>query len=231
VTKNSITRRRKALTVAAVTLGLTATGALTAGVLNPTPALLPAAPVSVAESPRSLRPLDTGGVKTTGRPEPRTAPAAARAAARFFALLGEDGVSPARVEELLATFLTARFARRNGDGYRRGVDFIAQGLGERGGTPIFRTFPLGYRVDGFDNTRARVAIWRLQVLGTTDDEVVAGFDTVFVELIHARGRWLIDDVPTASDGPTPAPLATPAATPTPAVEAVAGISAFNPFGP
>jgi hypothetical protein len=149
---------------------------------------------------------------------------AVAAAANFTRVLSSDLILDAARRRAAIDVLAAPEARgRLQKSFDQAVASLRQGLGVTGAAAkdtqvLLRATPVGWRVERFDNNRARVAIWVTSVggsLGGTNGAVPVreAWGTTTVDLRWAGGDWKQVDSTTV-DGPVPiADVAPPTATP------------------
>jgi hypothetical protein len=168
------------------------------------------------------------GMEPTGYA--RTPEGAVAAATAYVAALGGPAIlDPAAVR----TTLTAIASSESREGLIRAYELAAAQARKRLGagtasdpTVVFRTAPVGYRVDGFQRRGATVSVWRVGIVGSgATVQPRQSWRTETLSLVWEDGSWKVDAVRSAP-GPTP-PLAGPA--PTPPAELSAAIPRFEEF--
>jgi hypothetical protein len=133
--------------------------------------------------------------------------AAAAVAAYERAFAGPAVLAPGalreRIEAVAAPdYVGTMLAANEPGGERIANGAIGAGLGE-GVSTVFVAVPVGYRVQDYTGTRARLLTWGFTLLGNAATvEPGAYFGTTETELIWQSGDWKIAGT-TASFGPTP----------------------------
>ncbi len=150
----------------------------------------------------------------------RTPDGAGRFAARGVERLGvrELLADPGSARAVLEKLGGPRLADGLGDRYRRAFAAMASGLEGRPEERVLRVAGLGYRVEAWSGRTARVAVWKVTLVGTANRGVVANWDTSHLELAWRSGRWWVTSFGPDTPGPAPRPARVGADTP-PAVMA------------
>jgi len=71
-----------------------------------------------------------------------------------------------------------------------------------------RTWPLGYAIQQYSSTTARVRVWQLAVLELSAPGEVLGYPTTTVSLKWTNGDWKVTDAPAGPELPPPGHAAT-----------------------
>jgi hypothetical protein len=201
-----------------------------------TPPAATTAPPATAATPDGTAAASTSGATASRAVGPRRQVAevgvgyahsqdgAVAAAANFTRVLSSDLILDTARRRAAIDVLAAPEARgRLQKSFDQAVASLRQGLGVTGAAAkdtqvLLRATPVGWRVERFDNNRARVAIWVTSVggsLGGTNGAVPVreAWGTTTVDLRWAGGDWKQVDSTTV-DGPVPiADVAPPTATP------------------
>ena len=151
--------------------------------------LLPAVPVLREGVPRGFQRTEAGAVA-----------AAASFVCTGQALLDMDPLSAEdAVRELSAEASEDELVSRHLDQLEAARDVLSPGTGPI----VFRQSAIAWRVEAYDEDRARIAIWSVGVLSR--DGIAppqAGWSTSVVELVWERGDWRVWGE-SISPGPTP----------------------------
>lgn len=149
---------------------------------------------------------------TSSVPSRRSEIGAVRAATGALAALAAAGVgTAARAREIVAATTTGSLQAK----LERSLPAVASAVQARlrgsRTAGVFDGWPLGYRVESFDPSRATVAVWHLDVAASSSIGLVtAQYTTTTYELRWIQGSWRIDAVSSVS-GPTPPPASAPTA--------------------
>ena len=189
----------------------------------------PGAPDRVAEGP--AQPLPDGPVAREGvlRGFERSDAGAVAAAAAFVctgqALLDMDPLSAEEaVRELSAGASADELVRRHLSQLEAAREVLSPGTGPI----VFRQSAVAWRVEAYDEDRARIAIWSVGVLSR--DGVAppqAGWSTSVVELVWERDDWRVWGE-TISPGPTP--ILDDSDAPSTSAQLDDGLAGFTDFG-
>lgn len=164
---------------------------------------------AIPPEPPVLRPL----VAVPG--SVRTPDGAGRFAARGVERLGvrELLADPGSARMVLEEIGGPRLADGLGDRYRRAFAAMASGLEGRPEERVLRVGALGYRVEAWSGRTARVAVWKVTLVGTSTRGVVANWDTSHLDLAWRSGRWWVTSFGPDTPGPAPSPARVGADTP------------------
>lgn len=175
---------------------------------------------SPAPTPRhATTPAQPGAARAAGVPVafPRTALGAAEAVAAYeqsFAspAILKPGALQARIEAVAMPGYVGRMLAANSVGERRiAAGPIGQGLAG-GLQTLYAAVPVGYRVESFSPSRARILTWGFTLLGNASSvEPAAYFGLTHTKLVWSGGRWRIAETrggfgPTPKLGTPPGPL-------------------------
>jgi hypothetical protein len=87
-------------------------------------------------------------------------------------------------------------------------------------TSAFRIWPLGYAIDQYSSSTARVRVWQLVQFATTAPNELAAYPITNVSLAWIEGDWKITDAPPGPDLTPPGPASS-------ASQATSWITAVN----
>lgn len=159
----------------------------------------------------------------------RTRSGAVAAAAAFVcngqALLGMD---PLAVEDALREVSAASSADDIVARHLEQLEGVRQVLSAGSGPVVYRQSAVAWRIEAFDEDRARVAIWSVGVLSR--DGVAppqSGWSTSVVELVWERDGWRVWGE-TVTPGPTP--IADDSDAPATSAQLSAALEGFTDFG-
>lgn len=150
---------------------------------------------------------------------PRSAAGAAAAVAayeRSFATTAilRPAALLARVEAVATPAYAKAMLAANSPGARRlAAGPIGEGI-RQGAATLYSAVPIGYRVESFQPSRARILTWGFTLLGNaTTAPPAAYFGLAHTELVWSQGRWQIAGTrggfgPTPRLGTPPGPLGT-----------------------
>ena len=170
--------------------------------------------------PGAATPARAGAVRSVaGVPVgfPRTANGAAEAVAAYeqsFASpeILKPGALRTRIEAVVMPGYVDRMLAANSAGERRiAAGPIGQGLAS-GLQTLYAAVPIGYRVESYSPSRARILTWGFTLLGNASlVEPAAYFGLTHTELVWSGGRWRIAETrggfgPTPKLGTPPGPL-------------------------
>lgn len=169
---------------------------------------------------RAATPANAGAARTrAGVPIgfPRTRLGAAQAVAAYeqsFAspAILEPGVLRRRIEAVAMPDYVAQMLAANSAGERRiAAGPIGQGLSS-GLQTLYSAVPIGYRIESFSPTRARVLTWGFTLLGNASSVAPSAyFGLTHTELVWSNAQWKIAETrggfgPTPKLGTPPGPL-------------------------
>ena len=203
MSRQSSARTGARVKVALACLATLGVGLLAGGALSPFPPGRAAIP-----APGAARPV--AGVPVAF-PHTRAGAAAAVAAyqqAFASAAILRPGVLRERIEAVATPDYAAEMLAANSPGRAR-LASGPLGAGLRGGVrTLYCAVPIGYRVESYRPSRARVLTWGFTLLGNAGSvEPSAYFGLSHTEVLWSAGRWRIAET-RAGFGPTPK-LATP----------------------
>ncbi|HYP55972.1 MAG TPA: hypothetical protein VEQ41_06690 [Solirubrobacterales bacterium] len=166
---------------------------------------------SPSHSGRAAAPASAGAARTlAGVPVafPRTADGAAQAVASYQRAFASTAIlRPAVLRSRIAVVATPDYAPRmlavNSPGARRLASGpIGAGV-RRGLGTVYSAVPIGYRVESYHPSRARVLTWGFTLLGNAASvEPAAYFGVTHTEVAWMDGRWRIAAT-RGGFGPTP----------------------------
>ncbi|MGA5287401.1 hypothetical protein [Streptomyces pseudogriseolus] len=173
-------------------------------------------PKAAATAPSGEKPVSAGAAGIpAGFAHDRQG--AESAAANYSVVLGSDGMfkkdsrhsilgaiyAPDAAEKLRPAMDQAYSA-----GFLSKLGLDANGNPPQGSTFVSRTIPVGTRVEQYDDTNARVAVWYMGLIGMSGeksiDPVTTTWKTWTFELQWIDGDWKIS-ADTQKDGPAPVP--------------------------
>jgi hypothetical protein len=147
----------------------------------------------------------------------RTREGAIAAATQYVDVLSGSAVlDNRRVQGILNLVVLPRALPALAAAYRDGVALTRRKLGLQGRvrpTVVFRSNPLGYRVDRYSDAAATVEVWTADLVGSSAAAAPQqSWNTTTVALRWASGDWKVERVKTTS-GPTPFVNAAPSPAP------------------
>lgn len=209
-------RRSIALVVAATSVAA-AVGGYVAGSRNNGPRSLPSVPAHVERAARGSIPPEPPVLRPFGSaPESVRLPeGAGRFAARAVERLGSRELlaEPDSAKAVLAELGGPGLARELGPRYATAFSAMAAALPVSPERRVLRAGALGYRVEGWSNRAAVIAVWKVTLVGTAARGVVANWDTSHVRLVWRSGRWWVDSFGPDTPGPAPGAARVGAETP------------------
>lgn len=161
--------------------------------------------------------------------EERTEDAATAAAAAFICngqLLVD--MTPDEVDAYLREVVTMASADRQVEEHLRDLAMIREALSTGSGPTVYRQGVLASRVEYFDESEARIALWHVGVLARADAAPPqAGWMISTVDLRWERGGWKVAGEIAV---PGPAPILNDGAPPATADEFLAELDGFDDVG-
>lgn len=193
------------------------------------PEARPAVTVTLPAPPAASRQSESQPPNRRSSAHARTPDGAVAAASKYLDALSGPAILDSTTVRTTLTEIASSGSREGLiRAYAAAAEQARAHLGVGAGAPVlFRTTPVGYRVDGFHRNAATVSIWRVGIVasgGTVEPQ--QSWRTETVALVWERGAWKVDAV-RSLPGPTP-PLAGRA---TPSTELLPAVQRFREFRP